>query len=411
MRKNKGASYKTYFLLIALAFCSIVGAQSTKQKQLEERRQQLSREISQINTLLSQGKQEKKSIVSTVEGLHYKISVRQNLISITNQQANLLTREINNNQNKITNLRNKLKILKEEYAAMVVKSYKSKSEQSKVMFLLSSSNFQQAYKRLQYIKQYANYQKKQAEEIKIQTAKLQGLNTDLLKQKSDKQKLIEDNRIAKKELDKELNQHESLMVSINKNLNKYTAEIRTRQKEADKIDKEIEKIIREAIAKSNKKAGKSTTSRTFAMTPEEKSLSVNFTSNKGKLPWPVEKGVVKVRYGTQPSPIDKSIPIKSNGVRIATSKGEKVRAIFEGKVMSIITPKNGNNAVLIKHGNYFTVYKNLSQIYVKKGDKVSTKQEIGTVLTNRASGETILSFVIYKEGKTQNPTHWIYRMR
>lgn len=411
MRNNKGASYKTYFLLIALAFCSIVGAQSTKQKQLEERRQQLSREISQINTLLSQGKQEKKSIVSTVEDLHYKISVRQNLISITNQQANLLTREINNNQNKITNLRNKLKILKEEYAAMVVKSYKSKSEQSKVMFLLSSSNFQQAYKRLQYIKQYANYQKKQAEEIKIQTAKLQGLNTNLLKQKSDKQKLIEDNRIAKKELDKELNQHESLMVSINKNLNKYTAEIRTRQKEADKIDKEIEKIIREAIAKSNKKAGKSTTSRTFAMTPEEKSLSVNFTSNKGKLPWPVEKGVVKVRYGTQPSPIDKSIPIKSNGVRIATSKGEKVRAIFEGKVMSIITPKNGNNAVLIKHGNYFTVYKNLSQIYVKKGDKVSTKQEIGTVLTNRASGETILSFVIYKDGKTQNPTHWIYRMR
>jgi len=403
--------YKIYILLIALTFATVVGAQSTKQQQLEERRQQLSREISQISTLLSQGKQEQKSILTIVEDLHYKISVRQNLISITNQQANLLTREINDNQKKITDLRNKLKVLKEEYAAMVVKSYKSKSEQSKVMFLLSSSNFQQAYKRLQYIKQYANYQKKQAEEIKIQTLKLQELNTNLLKQKSDKQKLIEDNRIAKKELDKELKQHESLMTSINKNLNKFSAEIRTRQREADKIDKEIEKLIREAIAKSNKKAGKSSTSKAFAMTPEEKSLSANFTSNKGKLPWPVENGVVKVRYGTQPSPINKSIPIKSNGVRIATNKGEKVRAIFEGTVMSIITPKNGNNTILIRHGNYFTIYKNLSQIYVNKGDKVLTKQEIGTVLTNRASGETILSFVIYKEGKTQNPTHWIYRMR
>ena len=152
--------YKIYILLIALTFATVVGAQSTKQQQLEERRQQLSREISQISTLLSQGKQEQKSILTIVEDLHYKISVRQNLISITNQQANLLTREINDNQKKITDLRNKLKVLKEEYAAMVVKSYKSKSEQSKVMFLLSSSNFQQAYKRLQYIKQYANYQKK-----------------------------------------------------------------------------------------------------------------------------------------------------------------------------------------------------------------------------------------------------------
>ena len=128
------------------------------------------------------------------------------------------------------------------------------------------------------------------------------------------------------------------------------------------------------------------------------------------MPWPVEEGVVKVRYGTQRSPIDRSIPIKSNGVRIATNKGEKARAVFKGTVMSIITPKNGNNTVLIRHGNYITIYKNLSKIFVEKGDKVITKQDIGEVLTNRASGETILSFVIYKEGKTQNPAHWIYQM-
>ncbi len=403
--------YKPY-LLILLLVCGIsIHAQNNKQLELENRRQELRKEIQQINTLLFQGRKQQRSVLSRVEDLDYKVTVRKNLISITNQQANLLTREINNNQKNITNLRDKLKLLKEEYAAMVVKSYKSKSEQSKVMFLLSSINFQQAYKRLQYIKQYANYQKKQGEEIRVKTIALQELNIDLLKQKKNKQKLIDENRLAKNELEKELKQHETLMNSIKKNLNKYTSQIRTKQRESDKIDKEIEKIIRDAIAKSNKKVGKSSSSKTFALTAEDKILAANFLSNKGKLPWPVEKGVVTVRFGTQRSPIDRSIPIKSNGVRIATNKGEKVRAVFEGVVMRIMVPKNGNNIVMVKHGNTITVYKNLSKIYVEQGDKVSTKQQIGEVLTNKSNAETILWFNIYKDGKFQNPAHWIYKMK
>lgn len=405
-----GKTYKLLILIIFLVSGVTLQAQSKKQEELERRRQELRQEIQQINTLLFQGKKEQKSVLSSVEDLNYKITVRQNLISITNQQANLLTREINSNQKNITNLRDKLKLLKEEYAAMIVKSYKSKSEQSKVMFLLSSINFQQAYKRLQYIKQYADYQKKQGEEIKAKTLELQELNTNLLKQRKDKQKLIEENRQAKKELEGEMRQHETLMASIRKNLSTYSAQIRSKQKEAEKIDKEIAKIIREAMASSNKKAGKSTSSKTFALTAEEKVLATNFTANKGKLPWPVEKGVIKLRYGLQRSPIDKTIPINSNGVRIATNRNEKVRAVFEGTVHSIMITKNGNHIVMVQHGNYFTIYKNLSKIYVKKGDKIKTKTSIGEVLTNRASGETILSFVIFKDGKTQNPAHWIYKM-
>ncbi len=402
--------YKLCTFLVLIAFSLSLEAQSKKQEELENRRQELQQEIQQINTLLFQGKKEQKSVISNVEDLNYKITVRQNLINITNQQANLLTREINANQNNITALRNKLKLLKEEYAAMIVKSYKSKSEQSKVMFLLSSANFQQAYKRLQYIKQYADYQKKQGEEIKVKTIALQELNNDLQKQKRDKQILIDQNNLAKKELEGELKQHEALMASIRKNLSQYSAQIRTKQKEADEIDKEIAKIIREAMASSNKKAGKSETSNTFALTAEELTLASNFTANKGKLPWPVEKGIVKLGYGLQRSPIDKSIPINSNGVRIATNADEKVRAVFNGTVHSIMIPKNGNHVVMVQHGNYFTIYKNLSKIYVKKGDKVETKQFIGEVLTNKASGETILNFVIFKDGKTQDPGHWIYKM-
>lgn len=400
-----------FFLLLFLIVLSISAQVQSKNKQeLENRSQEIQQEMKLLNILLFQGKKQQKSVLSRVEDLDYKITVRQNLIRITNQQTNLLTREINNNQKNITSLRDKLKLLKEEYAAIVVKSYKSKSEQRKVMFLLSSSNFQQAYKRLQYIKQYANYQKKQGEEIRVKTIALQELNKDLIIQKRNKQKLIDENRIAKNELEKEVKKHEILISSIKQNSHKYTSQIKSKQKESDKIDKEIEKIIRDAIAKSNKKAGKSPSSATFALTAEDKILAANFTSNKGRLPWPVEYGVVKVRYGTQRSPIDRSIPIKSNGVRIATNKGEKVRAVFEGTVMRIITPKNGNNTVLIRHGDYITIYKNLSKIYVQNGDKVKTKQLIGEVLTNRASGEAILSFNIYKDGKFQNPAHWISKM-
>jgi septal ring factor EnvC (AmiA/AmiB activator) len=263
---------------------------------------------------------------------------------------------------------------------------------------------------LQYIKQYADYQKEQAIIIKEETEKLKQLNQDLLVQKKEKQKLVAENKAAKSILDKELKAQETLINSIQKNLSKFTAQIKLKQKESEKLDREIQKLIREAIAASNRKAGKSTKRATFSLTPEQKLLAANFTSNKGKLPWPVASGVVKMRYGTNPSPIDPTIKIQSNGVRIATNKGEQVRAVFEGTVQGIMTPKNGNNAIMIRHGNYITVYKNLSKFYVNKGDKVSTKQVIGEVITNKSSGDSILSFGIYKDSSIQNPSHWIYRL-
>jgi septal ring factor EnvC (AmiA/AmiB activator) len=200
------------------------------------------------------------------------------------------------------------------------------------------------------------------------------------------------------------------MVSIKNNINIYSAQLRAKQREADRIDKEINRIIREAIAKSNKKAGNSESSTGFALTAEEKILASNFVSNKGKLPWPVEKGYVTLRYGTQPSPIDRSLTIKSNGVRITTERGAKVRAVFNGEVSEIIKLKNVNPIIMIRHGNYISIYKNLSSVYVKKGDKVSTKQEIGEVFTNPSTGETILSFTISKGFSTENPASWIYKM-
>lgn len=405
------SKYLSFLFFILLVLSHTGGyAQSKRQLELEERRRELQQEIRQITNLLFAGKKEKKSVVSAVEDLNYKISVRKNLMRITNQQANLLTREINSNQNEISKRREKLKILKDDYGNMIVKSYKNRAAENKLMFLLSSSNFQQAYRRLQYIKQYADYQKQQAIIIKQETENLKRLNQDLLRQKKEKQKLVAENKAAKAILDKELKAQQVLISSIQKNLSKFTDQIKSKQKESDKLDREIRKLIREAIAASNKKAGKSTKLATFSLTPEQKILAANFTTNKGKLPWPVASGVVKMRFGTNPSPIDPTIKIKSNGVRIATNKGEQVRAVFEGTVQGIMTPKNGNNAIMIRHGNYITVYKNLSKFYVSKGEKVSTKQAIGEVITNKTSGESILSFGIYKDSSIQNPSHWIYKL-
>jgi septal ring factor EnvC (AmiA/AmiB activator) len=384
-------------------------AQSKKQQELEARRQVLQKEMQQINNLLFANKKKEKSIVSKVEDLSYKVKVRQNLISITNDQANLLTREINDNQKQISTLRDQLKFLKEDYAAMVVKSYKSKSEQSRVMFLLSSEDFKQAYKRLQYIRQYTDYQKQQGEEIKGKTQKLQELNAALLKQKADKEKLIEENRVEKAKLESDVKEHQALVASVQKDLKLYAAQIKQKQQETDKIDREIEKLIKEAIAASNKKAGKSESKTSFDLTPAAKTLAANFEANKGKLPWPVTSGAVKVRYGTQPSLIDKSISINSNGIRIATEKGAKAKAIFNGEVLSVQKAKYGNPYVLIRHGNYITVYKNLAKVYVKSGDKISTNQDIGEVFTDPSNGETLLSFGIYKESTPLDPSLWIAR--
>ena len=240
----------------------------------------------------------------------------------------------------------------------------------------------------------------------------EGLEVCLNVPKKANDALLAENKKSQNDLEKERQQHQVIMASIRKELGKYTAQIRAKQREADKIDSAIDRIIKTAIAKSktNKKITTKTASGSFALTPEEKVLSNNFASNKGKLPWPVENGYVSLGYGTQPHPINKSLTIKSNGVRINTKNGAKARAVFDGKVMSIVRLKNVNPIVMVQHGNYITTYKNLSKLYVKEGDTVKTKQVLGDVATNNFTGKTTLSFIVSKGSATQNPKSWIYKM-
>lgn len=397
-------------LLISISSFS----QSKKQQQLEEQRRQLKAQIEEMRTLLAEAKRKQLSVLDEVETLNSQISTRQNLIKITNQQANLLTREVNVNLKQMQSYRQELKILKEDYAKMIVKSYKSKSQQSKIMFLLSSADFTQAYKRLQYMKQYNEHRKEQADQIATRAEELQTLNKELLQRKKAKQLLVEENREAQEQLKEEKKQQQSLVASIRKKEGTYKKEIKKKQEQASAIDKAIEKLIREAIAKANKKAGKKATKKgsatTFALTPEDKKLADNFTSNKGKFPWPVGTGKITKKYGRQPHPTLPNIQINSSGVELETRPGEKARAIFEGEVMAIQKLKNAGRLVHVRHGNYITVYYNLENISVKEGQKLSTKQHIGDVRVNPTNGRAIMKFLIFKDTKKLNPQTWIYKM-
>ena len=394
------------FLILTIGMAQTNNA---RQKALETQKKRLQQEIKQINTLLFNNNRKEKTVVSQVEDLDLKISVRNQLVKVNNQQANLLTRQINVNQRDISQLRAELESLKQDYADMVRKSYKSKSSQNRLMFLFSSADFLQAYKRIQYMKQYANFRKKQGEEIAQKTQTIQELNKTLLDQKRQKEALAAENRKIQETLVGERKAQQRLIRSLKNKSRSLSSEIRQKQRKAAAIDREIERLIKEAIAASNKAAGK-TSKNAFALTPEAKLLAKNFIANKGKLPWPVEKGIVIQRFGTQPHPVVKTTTIKSNGVTIATSPKSIARAVFEGEVMTVLSFKGSNPTVLIKHGNYITTYKNIAKVYVKKGDKVKAKQPIGEIFTNPQTGKTTLQFSVFNGLIPQNPKQWVYRM-
>ena len=402
-------SHHIIFFIVALVISANLSAQTSQQKALEAKRAKLQKEIREMNRLLSVEKREKGNVLEQMDALDRKINMRQELIRVTNQQSNLLNRQINANVRSIGKLREDLILLKDDYAKLIQKSYQNKTQKNRLMFLLSSNDFFQAFKRLQYMKQYTKHRKQQGESIEAKTQELSVLNTDLVEQRKIKDQLLVENRRAKNDLSKEISSQQSLLKTIKQNESKYTHAIDKKKKESRRIDREIEKLIRSAIASSNKKSGSSSTT-SFALTPEAKLIANNFSSNKGKLIWPVEKGKKSQGFGVYADKIYPGIKHQNNGVTISTDKGGQARAIFEGEVITIFTNKMGVKGVYLRHGNYISMYYNLSKIYVQKGDKVAAKEALGEIYTNRFSGATNLKFYLYQDTKRLNPENWIFQL-
>ena len=393
----------TILFLFSLLGDGILFAQS--KEDLERKRKEITSDIKQIEKLIDNSFNKKRALLTNLENLKFKIDLQKKLIMNINNQLNIIIDEIERNSIELNKLLTKQKKVKEDYASMILKSYKHKSKLNIIIFVFSANNFTQAYKRLQYYKQYIKYKDKQIKQIKLTTTLVDNVLEELDEQKNQKKNLILANEKIKINLDKEDLMQKDMIVEIRSDEKRFTNQIRIKQKQAQDIDKQIEMIIAEATAKVKNKGLPE-----FNLTAEAKLISKKFNENKGKLPWPVEKGIVILKYGKQPHPIVRTTTIQSNGVRILTSQNQEVRAIFDGKVYSIIIPKNGSHAILVQHGNFFSVYKNLSEIYVKKGETIETKQVIGKLITNKSSGQTILNFSIFKDGVTQNPSAWIYKM-
>ena len=402
---------KRRLVFLALFWIGIALGQTTtkRQQDLEAQRIRLKKEIKQINALLFSSTKTRKNVVTEVEDLQVKLKVREELIKVTNAQVNLLTCKITLNERNISTQRKELEALKADYAKMIQNSYESKSLQNRLMFLFSSENFLQAYKRIQYLKQYTKFRRKQGIAIGEKTQLLQQLNKVLIEEKSKKVSLVNENKAVQNQLKKERENQEKLIQRLKRKERSLSAQISKKEKESRAIDKEIDRLIKEAIAASNKAAGKSG-KKSFELTPEAKLIAANFEANRGRLPWPLEKGVVVQGFGRQQHPVVKTTTIQSNGVTIATAPSAQVRAVFEGVVMSVVTFKGSNPSVLIRHGNYITVYKNLGKLYVKKGDKVKAKQSIGEVFTNKKTGKTEIQFSLFNNVKVLNPKGWIYQM-
>ncbi|WP_333808003.1 murein hydrolase activator EnvC family protein [Flavobacterium sp.] len=400
-----------FFFITTLCF-----AQPSEKQKLEERKEQILKEISENKAQLENEKKKEKSVLTQISQQKNLIELRQKLLNTTAKQTRILSDEIYLTQLEMNKLNRELKVLKEDYEKMIVKSYKSRNEQSRIMFILSSENFLQAYKRIQYMKQYAGFRKMQGEEIKEKQNKLAQAEKRLSESKKEKEVVIAQTEKEKQELEKEKQEQERLVKLIQKDKKKLAAEIDKKQKEAKDIDRKIKKIIADEIAAANKrnaeKAGTTapkagTTEATkFVLTAEGKIESNNFKANKGKLPWPVEKGYISLAHGDQPHPVHKNLTIHNSGVEISTEPGSSARAVFSGEVLQVQVISANNKAVYIQHGDFITVYLNLSSVNVSKGQKVSIKQNIGKIHTD-SSGKAVIKFLVLQNTTTLNPEAWL----
>ena len=399
-----------YCLILIFSTTLAWSQEETKQRKLEAEKARLQEEIREQEQLLRTEKKKERSVATIVGQQTTKINLQQRLINNTAKQAKVLGNSMYINQINVNRLRKELTDLKEDYSKMIVKSYKSRSEQSKAMFLLSSENFLQAYKRAEYMKQYANFRRMQGEEIKSKTKDLEIFNDKLQVQKQEKVKLIAEGEKEKQDLEKEKQEQQRLLNSIKKDKGKIIAEIKKKQRESRSIEKQIDRLIRESIAAANKKSGNTTNTTTFVLTPEAKELANDFRSNRGRLPWPVEKGLLTKKFGTQPHPLEPSIMIVSSGIEISSERGAKARSVFSGEVSEVQQAANGTATIVLRHGDYITTYSNIGKVFVKKGDKVSTKQVIGELHFNTFTNKAILKFLIYQNTTKLNPQSWIVNM-
>jgi len=407
MKKYRRHKHILVFPLIYFFLCVMsAGFGQNKKQILQDDKKKIEDEIEYNTRLLKETKKTKKTTLNQLIIIKNQLEAREKLIQTINEQIRSVDEQINLNNEIINDLKKDLENLRKEYAQMIYYAYKNRSSFDRLMYVFAASDFNQAFKRLKYFQQYANYRKTQAELI-IKTQ--EGIHTTILELENHKKEKIELILSLKEERDQlasTRNQQNSTYYTLSQKEKELAKTIREKEKAAKKLQNEIEKIIAEEIRLASKKSG-TTKTGTFALTPAEMKLSSSFEDNKGGMPWPLEKGIISSTFGEHAHPVLKQVKTKNNGIDIITDKDMKARAIFSGEITRVISIPNYNYVVMIRHGEYLSVYSNLSEIFVQKGEQVTTKQEIGKIHTDKKESKTELHFELWKGKTLLNPSSWL----
>ncbi|GAB4288353.1 MAG: peptidoglycan DD-metalloendopeptidase family protein [Marinilabiliales bacterium] len=391
------------FLLVLLLLCPLINFGQTL-KELENKKKKTEQEIQYTNKLLKEVKQNKQNTLHHLSLIEKKIVMRKELINSIKNEIQILEQKIQDNQQIINSLEEDLNKLKQEYARLIYYAYKHRDKYTRWMYILSSKSIDQAYKRLKYLQLITQYRIKQAIAIEATQKLLQKKQQQLALQKEEKEKLIQQQKKETNVLYSEKSDQNKLIEKLSQEEKKLRKELEKKRKAARDLNNAIEKLIAEEAAKSHNTDG------TYKLTPEEKLISDQFDANKGRLPWPTQKGVIIESFGQHEHKTLKNVIVNNDGVSIATSKGAKARAIFNGVVKMVVTIPGKHKVVIIRHGEYLSVYSNLSEVYVTAGDNVSTKEEIGVIYTNEEDNSTVLDLQIRKGKIKLNPSLWLAKM-
>lgn len=372
---------------------------------LQKKKADASKEIEYTTKLLNETQKNEKSSLGNLRLIDTRIQHRNSIISNINDEIELYQLFIDNNILAAELLKNDIEKLKAEYATLVQWAYKNKSASDELLFILSAENFNQAYRRLLYFRRYTEYRKNQAETIVTVQKVLDESVQKLEQQQATKKELVGENMKEKQVLDREKNQQNSELRKLQRQKGQLQKKLNQQRQIEQELEREIQRIIEEEARKSREAGGGG-----FALTPEQKLVGDNFEQNKSRLPWPVERGVIVEHFGVHQHPVLTNVQVQNNGVNIATEPGSNVRTIFNGEVSRVFGISGGNTAVIIRHGKFLSVYSNLREVTVKKGDKVTTKQNIGKVYRDKDdTGKSILKFQIWKESTKLDPEIWIGR--
>jgi len=390
------------FIAFMLPLCSLAQTKAD----LEKKKKKTINEINYTNKLLEETRKNQKESENNLALLGSQISSRKELISDINNEIAFVSGRIKETESIIAMMTEDLESLKQSYARMLQIAWKNQNKNNEIMFLLSSKDFNQSYLRLKYMQQMADYRKRQLLAINSIKAVLVKQMEKLIAQKAEHQKLLDEEKVEAKNLENARKQQENTLAKLKGKEADLKKQLAEKNKQKQQLQAAIEKLIAEEVKKSSASKGKANTGK-YELTPEEKIVSDNFGSNVGKLPWPVQRGVIVSRFGKQPHPVISGVEIDNKGIDISTTTGSDARAVFDGEVRKVFSIPGTQNAVIIRHGEYLSVYTHIDNVYVSVGDKVKAKQAIGKIYTDDAENKTVLHLEIWKGSVTLNPANWL----